>query len=398
MVYAFNWYNVGAVLPFLGRDLPASTFELGIVLGAFLVGAAVFQVPAGFAALRWGNRTVSILALGVMGLFSLASAFSPNWVVLAATRFGVGGGAAFFFAPALGLVTSYYPPGSRGPIIGIYNSGFSVGAGAGLLGGALVGASFGWPAALLVGAALLLSMTAAAPFWLPTTSPARRSKGFRELWDAATPVLLSRSIWALALATSGLWGAFYIVPQYFFDYASVAHPGWSVALAAILPTVMILLEIPGGPIGGWLGERSSEMRGIIVAWGVLCGFGILLIPFLPIFGLVGLFVFLGFADGVIFAVLYLLPTYLPEARGETLALGLAFLNSIQISLGSACAIVFGYIAGTVGYGPAWWFAGAVTLVPLPLLALVSGRRGTVVAPTRPPAGVPRAVRNPNRPA
>lgn len=396
-VYAFNWYNIGGVLPALGRDLPATTFELGVVLGAFLLGAAVFQLPAGVASLRWGNRAVSIFALFLMGSFAFASAFSPNWYVLAGLRFGAGAGAAFFFAPALGLVTSYFPVGTRGPIIGLYNAGFAVGSAVGLFGGALVGAAFGWPATLIVGGAGLLAMAVVAPFALPRTEAVSEHRGLRPLWDAATPVLRSRSIWALSLSTSGLWAAFFIVPQYFVAFASQAHSAWPIALAAALPTVMIILEVPGGPVGGWLGERTGEMKGLLLLWGATTGVAVFFIPLVSILGLVPLFVLLGFADGVVFAVLYLLPSYLPESRGETLALGLAFLNSIQIFLGSGLAIAFGYLAGTIGYTGAWWFAGAVALGPLPLLAWVSGRRGPTRAPAVLPPSAPRAVRAPNRP-
>jgi MFS family permease len=397
IVYAFNWYNIGAVLPALGRQLPASTFELGLVLGAFLVGAAIFQVPAGVAALRWGNRTVSIFALFLMGSFSLASAFSPNWLVLAGLRFGAGAGAAFFFAPALGLVTSYYPQGARGPIIGLYNAGFSIGSGLGLFGGALIGEWLGWPGTLLIGGVAILAVAVAAPLVLPRTGPPPGRRGLQELWDAASPVFRSRSIWALSISTAGLWAAFYIAAQYFIAFASAVHAGWAVAVAAAPPTVMIILEVPGGPFGGWLGERVGEMRGQLLFWGALSGVGILLVPFLPLFGLLCLFAFLGFADGIVFAILYLLPTYLPEAHGETLALGLSFLNSIQIFLGGGLAIGFAYLAGAVGYTWAWGFAGAVALVPLPLLYWVSARRGPASPSAVPRPAVPRAVRTPNRP-
>ena len=104
----------------MGSALGATTLDLGLVLGAFLAGAGIFQIPAGMAALRWGNRNVALASLALMGVFCLASAFSPNWIVLALLRFGAGAGAAFFFAPALGLVASYYPSGSarayRGPL------------------------------------------------------------------------------------------------------------------------------------------------------------------------------------------------------------------------------------------------------------------------------------------
>jgi MFS transporter, ACDE family, multidrug resistance protein len=397
VVYAFNWYNIGAVLPLIGKGLRLTTPELGIVVGSFLVGAAIFQIPAGFSALRWGNRTVSIFALFLMGTLATASAFSPNWVVLSVLRFGTGAGAAFFFAPALGLLTSYYPAGTRGPVIGLYNSGFSIGSGVGLFGGAFLGAEFGWPLALLVGGLGLLACAAIAPPTLPRIRPPPQRRSARELWFAAIPVLRSRSLWALSIATAGLWAAYYVAAQYFIQFASAVHPGWSVVAAAGIPTVMIVLEIPGGPIGGALGERQAEMRRGILGWGIASGIALVLVPYLSLDALVGLFAFLGFADGVVFALLYLLPSYLPEGRGESLSLGLTLLNSIQIFLGSALAIGFAYIVGSFGYTAAWWFTGAIALAPLPLLAWVSGRRGPVARPAVPRPEVSRAIPVPSRP-
>ncbi len=383
-VYAFNWYNIGAVLPLVGSALSATTPELGIVLGAFLAGAGIFQVPAGLAALRWGNRAVSIGALGLMGAFGVASAFAPNWVVLAGLRFGAGAGAAFFFAPALGLVASYYPTGTRGPIIGLYNSGFSLGSGVGLFAGALVGAEFGWAAALAIGGVGLLVAGAVSPFILPRTEAAPTARGTRALWAASRPVLRSRPLWALAVSFIGLWSAFYVAAQYFVQYAHAIHPGWSVAVAAGLPTLMIAFEIPAGPLGGWLAERPGDMRWILVVFGALSGVAILLIPFTPLVGLVVLFALLGVFDGIIWAVLYLLPTYLPESQGEGLSLALALLNAINIFGGSGLAVAFAYVATYSSYTTAWLFAGVLAVLPMPLLLLVRGHRGVSGGPASHP--------------
>ncbi len=397
VVYAFNWYNVGAILPLLGTHLHATTPELGIVVSSFLIGAATFQLVAGFAVLRLGPRAVSVFALFLMGAFTTASAFSPNWIVLSILRFGAGAGAAFFFAPALGLITTYYPPGTQGPVIGLYNAGFSVGSGAGLFGGAFLGEVYGWPYALLVGGVGLLVCAVIAVFLIPPTGPVHARRPFREIWDAALPTLRSRSLWALSIATAGLWAAYVLAAQYFVQFASIDHRGWPIAVAAGIPTLMIVLEIPGGPIGGLMGERQAEMRRVILPWGAASGILFFLIPYLAFPALFGLFAFLGFADGVVFAVLYLLPVYLPESRGENLSLGLSLLNSIQIFLGSALALGFAFVADAYGYGAAWWFTGAIALAPLPLLAWVSGRRGPVARPAVGSPAAARAVPVPNRP-
>ena len=370
IVYAFNWYNVGAVLPLLGKGLDANTGQLGIVLGAFLVGAGVFQVPAGLIALRWGYRTTSIFALILMGSFCLASAVSPDWEVLALLRFGAGAGAAFFFAPALGLVSSYYPAGSRGPVIGIYNSGFAIGAAVGLFAGAIIGSVEGWPYALAYGGAALLVMAAGAAATIPPLARSNVPATWKATWALGRPVLASRNLWALSLGLSGMWASFYIAAQYFVQFAHTVHPEWPIVLAAGIPTAMIVAEVFGGPIGGWFAEQRADMRRILVLWGVAGAVGLALVPFVPLLALWPLFVFLGFADGVLFAVLYLVPTYLPEGRGDYLALAIGFVNSVQLFFGSLFAIVFGVLVGVMGYTVGWVFAGALIVGFLPLLLLL----------------------------
>ncbi len=386
VVYAFNWYDIGATPSLLKADFGVGPAEFGIVLAAFLLGAGSFQIPAGLAALRWGNRNVSLVALGIMGTFTLASAASPSWPILAAMRFGAGAGAAFFFAPALGLVASYYPAGQRGPVIGFFNAGFAVGSGIGLFAGAILGATYGWQVALGVGGVALLVTAGPAALLLPPSGPpTSRPANSSELARAALPVLRSRSIWALAIGTTGLWGAFFIAAQDFVGFATYVHPTWSLALAASVPTLMIAADVPGGPFGGWIGERGRDGRKTLALWGGLSSAVLVTVPFLPLVLAVPLFTFLGFASGVVFAVLYLLPTYLPDLPPRELSLALSLLNSIQIFAGSGFAIAFGFLAGTVGYSWAWLFAGVGGALLIPALIWVAApqrsRERTAAAPS-----------------
>jgi len=379
-VYAFNWYDIGAVLPIVRQQWGTAPIHLVVVLSAFLVGAGIFQLPAGFTALRWGNRATAIAALAVMAAFTLASSVAPNWIVLAATRFGAGAGAAFFFAPALGLATSYYPAGTRGPVIGIFNAGFSLGSGISLVAGALVGLAIGWHWALAVGGLLLVAGTAVAFVLLPRVPNEGSPSRARDLWRASAPVLTSVPLWALALGTSGLWSAFYVAAQAFPLYASSAHPAWGLALIDAIPTAMIVAEIPGGPVGGWLGERRGELRWTLALWGILTAALLALVPYFGLTDTWGAFLLLGFADGAVFAVLYLIPTYLPQLGRSEFALALALLNSIQIFIGGGFALVFAYVAVRQGYPVAWLLTGAFAAGLLPLLHWVPRSHGTAARP------------------
>jgi MFS family permease len=378
------------VLPLLHVGFGVSTAELGIVLGTFLAGVGIFQVPAGFAAIRYGSRTVSVSGLLLMGVAGIGSAFAPTILTLAVLRFVVGVGAALFFAPGLSLITQHFPPGERGPIIGLYNGAFSIGGAAGIFGGVLLGAAAGWRFALGLGGVLMLLVAAWVILAVPGTPAGGRPKSLGHLWQKGRNVLASRSIWALAVALTGFWGAVYIVAQYLVQYAYQGDPGWSTGVAGALAAGVVLAAFPGGPIGGWLGERASDRRRLVAIFSILTGLSIFVIPVGPLFLVAPALIALGFFDGLVFAIQYLMPSYFASSADEGVALGIGFLNSVQVLGGSALAIAFGFLIRPIGWTGAWVFAGAAAIAMLPLLMLVERQAPAVVegAP-RPSVGPPR---------
>jgi MFS transporter, ACDE family, multidrug resistance protein len=378
VAYAYNWYAVGAVLPLIGRSLDASTAQLGIVLGAFLVGAALFQIPAGLASVRFGARPVSLAGIGLFGAAGVASAFSTGWPELAALRFVAGAGAALFFSPALGLIASYYPGPQKGPVIGLYNGGFNLGGALGLLLGASIGVADGWPFALGYGGIALLALTLLALWLVPSgaggTGEVRRGAPATAI---VRRVLASRPIWALSVAIAGFWGAVYVVGQYFVDFAAVDHPGWGIPTAALLTALVVLVAAPAGPLGGWLAERGGDRRLLLGACTLAGSLLLFTLPYAPLPALVGILLVFGLLEGIVFAVTYVIPAYLPESEGEGLALGLSVVNSVQVLLGGALAIAFGFVAQSAGFGTAWLFAGAVGLAPLVVLLWIPQSRRAV---------------------
>jgi MFS family permease len=349
------------------------------VLGAFLAGVGIFQVPAGVVDLRWGSRRTALMGLVVMGVAGVASAFSGQILDLILLRFLAGAGAAFFFSPALSLVASYFPPGERGPVIGLYNGGFSLGGAIGLTFGAFIGLKLGWQYALGLGGVALLVLVVYNWIVLPKVSTSSPVLDTRRIRRVMVTILRSRSIWALSLAFAGFWAAVYLVAQDFVNFVYVVHRIWGTQTAANVATVFVLASFPGGPLGGWLGEKGWDRRWVLVIFAAGLGVMVATIPWLGLYSDVGIFIIMGLFDGIVFAVLYLIPAYLPESQGQGLALGIALVNSIQVLLGSAAAVAFGYIAVLWGYTAAWLFVAALTLVCVPLVVLViPNRAGTAV--------------------
>jgi MFS family permease len=388
LVYAYNWYDIGAVLPRVQAGLGASVAELGIVLGAFLAGVALFQLPAGFAALRWGSGRCSIFGLVLMGAACLASGLASTVLLLALLRFVAGVGAAFFFAPGLALIADHYPAGERGPVIGLYNGAFSGGGAAGLFLGALAGATIGWPFALGVGGVALLATAGGLTIVLQPNLRAPIVRPIRELWSRGVRVLRSRSLWALAFGLTGFWAAVYIVAQYLVQFAHDARPGWGLGTAAALAAAVVVISLPGGPIGGWLGERSRDPRVIMVVFAGTTGSIVFLVPFAPLWVLVPALLALGLCDGIVFAIQYLMPLGFAASMDEGLALGIGFINMVQVVVGSGITVLFAYLIAFAGYPTAWIMTGAVCLGTLPLLALVERVPHAPGRPVPSPGSIP----------
>ncbi len=151
--------NLSIAGPQISREFDLGNVRLGWVISAFLVGYAVFQVIAGWTAVRLGPRRA--LTLGVLwwGLFTLGTALVPPGVagsllMLIAVRFALGAGEAIIYPASNQFVARWIPVTERGSVNGVIFAG--VGAGAGLtppLLAAIIG-DYGWRASFWFCAAL----------------------------------------------------------------------------------------------------------------------------------------------------------------------------------------------------------------------------------------------------
>ncbi len=117
LFYSVNWYNVSPALVPIGHAYGISLAETSLSLSLFLVGAGIFQVPAGIVASRIGARKTALMGLYLMSAAAILTSISPSFEVLLALRFAVGVGAAMFFSTAIALLNDL-ATGSLTSVIG----------------------------------------------------------------------------------------------------------------------------------------------------------------------------------------------------------------------------------------------------------------------------------------
>jgi len=146
--------SLNIATPAIGREFGMSAVLLGWIATAYLLAAAVCLVPFGKIADQIGRRTIFGWGSLLYAVSSLLAVFAATTTVFLASRVLQGIGSAMIFSTGMAMLTSAYPPGERGRVLGINVSftylGLSMGP---VLGGALT-QNLGWRSIFVLNAVL----------------------------------------------------------------------------------------------------------------------------------------------------------------------------------------------------------------------------------------------------
>jgi ACS family glucarate transporter-like MFS transporter len=110
------------------RDLSLTREMLGLILGIFAVGYALFQVPSGWIADRFGARKALTIVVSVWSVFTALTGAARNAAQMLILRFLFGMGEAGAFPGATQAFFRWLPVKERGLAHGINFSGSRLGA------------------------------------------------------------------------------------------------------------------------------------------------------------------------------------------------------------------------------------------------------------------------------
>src|SRR5512143_1484089 len=163
-------------LPTLADALKASESQLQWFITAYTLVLAAAMLPAGLLGDRYGRKRVTLVALAVFGLGSIACAYAPNPEFFIATRAVLGLAGAALVVMALSLVTVLFDEDERPRAVGIWGAANFVALPLGpILGGwILTNAWWGWVFLLNVPVVLvaLIAVLAFVPSTRSTERPA----------------------------------------------------------------------------------------------------------------------------------------------------------------------------------------------------------------------------------
>ena len=130
--HSFNTYMdracIASAADFIIKDLSISKEMLGLILGIFAVGYALFQVPSGWIADHLGARKALTIVVSFWSIFTALTGAARNAIQMLFLRFMFGAGEAGAFPGATQAFFRWLPVKERGLAHGINFSGSRLGA------------------------------------------------------------------------------------------------------------------------------------------------------------------------------------------------------------------------------------------------------------------------------
>jgi MFS family permease len=148
------------IIPLFARELGSSVAAAALVVAMRGLGQLVFDIPAGVAVTKWGDKGAMVAGTALIGLVAIGAALSPTPLVLAILVFVMGGGWAFWQVARLAYVSEQVPLAQRGRAISMTGGMNRVGNFIGPLVGGTLGSAFGLEAAFIAQALLGLAASA----------------------------------------------------------------------------------------------------------------------------------------------------------------------------------------------------------------------------------------------
>ena len=140
----FMGSSVNIALPAIGKEFSMDSVLLSWISTAYLLALATLLVPFGRIADIYGRKKIFTAGMLIFLVSSCLTASSTSAQELIAFRVLHGIGSAMIFSTSLAILTSVYPSGERGRVLGINVASVYFGLSVGPFLGGLLKEYFGW--------------------------------------------------------------------------------------------------------------------------------------------------------------------------------------------------------------------------------------------------------------
>lgn len=136
--------TVNVALPSIGREFSINALMLSWIATAYILSAAIFLLPFGKLADMYGRKKVFIYGTLIFTVSSFLMSISKTPEILIGCRALQGIGGAMIFGTGIAILTSVFPVGERGKVLGINVAAVYLGLSFGPFLGGILTQHLGW--------------------------------------------------------------------------------------------------------------------------------------------------------------------------------------------------------------------------------------------------------------
>jgi MFS family permease len=265
------------IIPLFARDLGASLAAASIIVAMRGLGQLLFDMPAGLAVSRWGDKGAMVAGTSMIGVVAIGAAFSPSPLVLGFLVLVMGGGWAFWQLARLAYVSEEAPIEVRGRALSMTGGMNRIGNFVGPVIGGFLGQEFGLESAFIAQAVMGLA-AAAMMFIVAREGSGSEDIGMHALGGRLTGTVAEhRGIFLRASLPIISLSLLRQARQVFLPLWGAEEVGLDVAAIGVVTSISFFVDAsifyPAGSIMDGLGRKWAAVPCI----GIMAG-GLLLMP------------------------------------------------------------------------------------------------------------------------
>ncbi|HEV8441790.1 MAG TPA: MFS transporter [Methylomirabilota bacterium] len=351
------------LLPIWAREFDLAFVQVGAIRTVYSGAMALFQVPAGLLAERWGERRLLALGTALTGAGFVAAGWAGGFASLLAVLLIAGLASGVQHPLASTLVSTAYETGRRRVALGTYNFSGDLGKMAMPAAVGLIAAVVGWRAAsAAAGAVGILAAAAIFLVLIQLAAGGRAPSGERPAgggWGIRHRGAFA-ALSAVGMIDSGTRTAFLT----FLPFVLIAK-----GLTTAHVGVALALLFAGGAVGkfvcGLAAERIGVIRAVILT-EVITAIGIATVVYAPLAIALAVLAPLGIALNGTSSVLYgtVADLVLPERRSRSYGL----YYTMILGASALSPTVYGVVSDAAGVTPTLLLVAALVLLTVPLAA------------------------------
>ncbi len=357
VMYALNWIIIAPALLYIKTSLNISVIDLGFIVTSFFAGLAIFQLFGGYVSSIIGDKNATLISILLMGLFSIFSALSTNFIELLFSRFLAGIVSAIFFSSALSLMVTVVREDKYAFHVNLYNGIFSVGAGAGVILFTIIDKFYSYRSAFILLGIVIIAFFFIMLFSYKEIKNVKIEKN--HIFKDFKNVLSSKLILFISLAGISARISETVVGQFIVYYMESLK--YNSITSSFVLTLYLIVGIIGGILGGYHYLRTKHKIATFIILNLLVSFLLILMGFtLNIFIISLVMIMMGIIIVYLFSITYTVVRNL--SKRDSVSFSLAYAHTVQLSFAAIIPVIFTFTYELYNYKISWIFMGILSFI------------------------------------